>query len=92
MSSSHWDWAEGVIADHAKEKPFAPENGNELKYKVGDLVWYTNDAGIRWQTSVTKVLTPADGDDLGYALGHRYMLDLKPLHLSYKESSLSPLE
>ena len=41
--SSHWEWMEEVIRKHDAEHPFAPENGQPLKFKPGDKVIYTND-------------------------------------------------
>ena len=36
--SSHHEWAEEVTARHDATKPFAPENGQPLRFKAGDPV------------------------------------------------------
>ena len=41
--SSYWKYEEEVVAQHDAEKPFAPENGEPLKFAVGDVVAFTNE-------------------------------------------------
>lgn len=72
--SSHWAWAERVIAKHNAEKPFAPENGQALKFAVGDKVTYTNSYGVTFVLTVTGFYRPDPIDTL-YATGCRYTLD-----------------
>lgn len=72
--SSHWEWSERVIAQHDAEKPFAPENGEPLKFKAGDNVIFTNDAGIEFELQVTGLFEPEEPCPL-YACGYRYLLD-----------------
>jgi len=73
--SSHWEWVENVMAEHDLTKPFAPENGQPLQFKVGDRVIYTNPAGIDFLLSITGLyLHPKSACGL-YANGARYLLD-----------------
>jgi hypothetical protein len=40
--SSHHDYIIEITAQHDALKPFAPENGQPLRFKIGDAVIYTN--------------------------------------------------
>ncbi|MBO0501830.1 hypothetical protein KXR69_26435 [Ralstonia holmesii] len=73
--SSHWEWAEQVTAQHDAEKPFAPENGQPLRFKVGDPVIYTNPAGLEFALRVTGFYERPASPDGMYAKGARYLLD-----------------
>lgn len=73
--SSHHDWAVEVTARHDVQKPFAPENGESLRFNMGDLVIYTNPAGIEFPLRITgSYQRPAKPDGM-YARGARYLLD-----------------
>jgi hypothetical protein len=88
--SSHWAWAERVIKNHNKEKPFAPENGQPLRYKIGDKVIFTNEYGVEFSLSVTGYYEPEEMT-AQYALGKRYMLDWDCPWMPVAEASLSPI-
>ncbi|PTT78673.1 hypothetical protein DBR42_22895 [Pelomonas sp. HMWF004] len=85
--SSHWEWAEQVIAKHDAEKPFAPENGTPLAFKPGDPVIYTNDAGVSFPLKVTGYYQPEQPCSL-YATGRRYLLDWDCHWMPAAEASL----
>lgn len=73
--SSHQEWEEEVTAQHDAQKPFAPENGQPLRFKIGDPVIYTNPAGIDFPLRVTGFYQRPDSPDGMYATGARYLLD-----------------
>ncbi len=85
--SSHWEWVAEVVARHDLEKPFAPENGEALRFRVGDLVIYTNPAGVTFQRCVTGFYRPESPCAL-YARGYRYFLDSDCYWMPVPESSL----
>jgi hypothetical protein len=85
--SSHHDWAEEVIADHDAKKPFAPENGQPLRFSVGDRVIYTNDGGAEFRQTITGLYIPV-GPSSQYALGKRYLIDSSCPWMPVAESSL----
>jgi hypothetical protein len=85
--SSHWTWAEKKIREHDEQKPFAPENGQPLKFKAGDHVVFTNDAGIRYRLKVVGLYQPAE-PCTSYASGGRYLLDWGCWWFPAKEASL----
>ena len=87
--SSHWDWVDRVIAEHNEKRPFAPENGQPLKFKPGDKVVYTNPAGIQFNLTVTDYYTPCPIDSQ-YATGGRYTLDWDCYWFPVAESDLMP--
>lgn len=73
--SSHWEYQEKVVAQHDAEKPFAPENGEPLKFAVGDVVAFTNEYGVMFRgIRVTGFYKPDPINSL-YATGRRYLLD-----------------
>jgi hypothetical protein len=86
--SSHWGWEEKVVAHHNATKPFAPENEQPLKFKIGDVVIYTNDYGVQFKQKITGLYKPAELCSL-YATGSRYMLDWKCHWMPASEASLS---
>ena len=87
--SSHHEWAAATIAQHDREKLFAPENGQPLKFGVGDLVIYTNDYGLSFGPyRITSLFQPVEPCSL-YATGYRYHLNKSSHWMPVKESSLS---
>ncbi|AXL71821.1 hypothetical protein N0006_25535 [Pseudomonas aeruginosa] len=87
--SSHHDWVIEVSAQHDAHKPFAPENGQPLHFKIGDAVIYTNDFGAQFHRLVTGFYRPSGPCGL-YALGRRYFLDSSSPWMPVAESSLRP--
>lgn len=86
--SSHWEYQEKVVAQHDAEKPFAPENGEPLKFAVGDVVAFTNEYGVMFRgIRVTGLYKPDPINSL-YATGRRYLLDWSSPWFPAKESSL----
>jgi len=61
-----------AFAIHDAAKPFAPENGQMLKFAPGDKVKYTNPAGVKFYFKVTGYHIERD---FFYANGSRYFLD-----------------
>jgi len=88
--SSHHEWAEEVTAQHDAEKPFAPENGQPLRFQVGDSVIYKNDAGIEFPLRVTGFYQRPASPDGMYARGARYLLDWDCPWFPATEASLRP--
>lgn len=86
-SHSHHDWEKTVIGEHAMKKPFAPENGTELVFKIGTPVIFTNDYGVCFKLKVTGFYKPNPIDSM-YATGSRYLLDSDSPWFPFKESSL----
>ena len=62
--SSHHDYIIEITAQHDALKPFAPENGQPLRFKIGDAVIYTNDAGLQFRRRVTGLYRPAEPSGL----------------------------
>lgn len=89
--SSHHDWADEVIAQHKRDKPFAPENGQELKFKVGDDVIYTNSNGATFRRRITGLYQPTQ-DTTAYARGARYLLNMDCHWVPVEEACLTALE
>ncbi|MDX7079543.1 hypothetical protein SJ279_19710 [Citrobacter freundii] len=87
--SSHHDWVIEVSAQHDAQKPFAPENGQPLRFKIGDAVIYTNDFGVQFHRRVTGFYRPAGPCGL-YALGRRYFINSTSPWMPVAESSLRP--
>lgn len=85
--SSHWAWAERVIAQHDRDKPFAPENGDALRFSVGDPVIYTNNYGVQFKQRVTGLYQPSEPCSL-YATGRRYLLDTDCYWMPVAEANL----
>lgn len=85
--SSHQDWQEAVISEHALAKPFAPENGKPLMFKAGDSVIFTNDYGVEFRLRVTGTHCPEVANSL-YARGARYLLDSDSPWMPVSEASL----
>ena len=72
--SSYWEWKKRVVAQHDLEKPFAPENGEPLRFKLGDPVIFTNDYGVSFRLRITGFYKPEEPCSL-YACGRRYLVD-----------------
>lgn len=87
--SSHWDYEKRVCEQHDRERPFAPENGEPLRFAVGDEVIFTNDAGIEFPLRVTGFYRP-EGPCSLYATGRRYLLDWSCPWFPVREASLRP--
>ena len=86
-SRSHWDWVKEMVEQHNLNKPFAPENGNELLFKVGDSVIYTNPAGVEFEFIVTGLYQPYPMTSQ-YATGKRYLLNWDCPWYPVEENSL----
>ncbi len=86
--TSHHDWAENIIAGHDAIRPFAPENGKPLKFKIGDRVIHTNDYGVSFHHRIAGLYRPDAANSL-YASGHRYMLDRDCHWMPVKEAALA---
>ena len=50
--SSHHDYIIEITAEHDALKPFAPENGQPLRFAIGGAVIYTNEAGLQFRLSI----------------------------------------
>ena len=85
--SSHYEWEVVVLQKHNEEKPFSPENGQTLKFKVGDPVIYTNDYGVSFALRVTGLYLPKQPCCL-YATGSRYLLDKSSYWMPVSEDCL----
>lgn len=85
--SSHWAWCKKVAEQHDAEKPFAPENGQPLKFRIGDKVIYTNDNGAKFNLIVTGLFQREEGEIL-YCTGKRYYLNWDCHWMPATESSL----
>lgn len=73
--SSYWEWVENVIVQYDQEKFFVLENGQFLKFKVGDFVIYMNLVGLEFVLCVIgfyECLVVFDGM---YVKGVCYLLD-----------------
>ena len=90
--SSHHEWAEEVTARHDALKPYAPENGQPLRFKVGDPVIYTNPAGIEFPLRITGFYRRPASPDAMYANGARYLLDWECPWFPVRQSCLRPDE
>jgi hypothetical protein len=68
----HWkqDWVEEIVNFHDETTPFAPENGESLKFKIGDCVRYMD-----YKTFTIIGLYPRQTANALYAQGARYLLD-----------------
>ena len=56
--SSHHDYILEITAEHDAFKPFPPENGQPLRFKIGDAVIYTNEFGAQFRRRVTGFYQP----------------------------------
>jgi len=84
--SSHWEWAKRMVEQHDAEKPFAPENGQPLKFGIDDSVIFTNDAGIEFKFRITGFYRPSP--NAMYAAGARYLVNSDSPWFPVKESAL----
>jgi hypothetical protein len=85
--SSHPDWVLEIVVQHDFDKPFAPENGHALLFKVGDAVTYTNSFGVSFNRTVTGHYRPSGPCSL-YAVGGRYLLNNSSHWMPVDEASL----
>ena len=85
--SSYYDWAQRKIREHDANLPFAPENGQPLKFRIGDRVVFTNDNRIEFGFTITGIAVRSK-DDLNYALGYRYLVNSSSPWFPVRESSL----
>ena len=85
--SSHHDYIIEITAQHDARKPFAPESGQPLRFKIGDAVIYTNEYGTQFRRRVTGFYRPTGLSGL-YARGARYLLDSSSPWMPVSESSL----
>ncbi len=88
--ASHHDWIEEMKIKHDAEKPFAPENGSPLRFKVGDDVVFTNDYGASFQRKITGFVDKTTEPGT-YALGGRYYIDSDSPWMSVTEAQLTPV-
>lgn len=88
--SSHWEWAKRVTAEHDENKPFAPENGQPLRFAIGDEVIFTNDNGVEFEMMITGFMTRPEEPCGQYATGSRYYVNSCSPWFSVRESSLRP--
>lgn len=87
---SHHEAMRQVIKEHDETSPFSPQNGEPLKFKVGDRVTYVNDYGcIFTGKTITKLMERADDESL-YCSGHRYYIDSDCPWMPVKEANLLP--
>ncbi|MDR2112887.1 MAG: hypothetical protein LBQ62_07295 [Candidatus Accumulibacter sp.] len=89
--SSHHEWVAEVVARHDAEKPFAPENGQPLRFKAGDCVIYTNPYGVEFRFRITGFYRPEQPCAL-YARGARYLVNSSSPWYPVSESRLRPDE
>ena len=87
--SSHHGYIIEITAEHDALKPFAPENGQPLRFAIGGAVIYTNEAGLQFRLSITGFYRPAGPSGL-YARGARYLLNSSSPWMPVSESSLRP--
>ena len=87
--SSHHDYIIEITAQHDAFKPFAPENGQPLRFKIGDAEIFTNEFGAQFRRRVTGFYRPSGLSGL-YARGARYLLDSSSPCMPVSESSLRP--
>ncbi|KWX29833.1 hypothetical protein AW883_25000 [Pseudomonas aeruginosa] len=87
--SSHHDHIIEITAQHDALKPFAPESGQPLRFKIGDAVIYANEYGAQFRRRVTGFYQPTGLSGL-YAHGARYLLDSSSPWMPVSESSLRP--
>ena len=87
--SRHHDYIIENTAQHDALNPFAPENGQPLRFKIGDAVIYTHEFGAQFRRRVTGFYQPTGLSGL-YARGARYLLDSSSPWMPVSESSLRP--
>ena len=85
--SSHHDYILEITAEHDAFKPFPPENGQPLRFALGDAVIYTNEFGAQFRCRVTGFYRPSGLSGL-YARGARYLLDSSSPWMPVSEASL----
>lgn len=86
----HHEAMKELIASHDATTPFAPENGESLKFNVGDKVTYVNDYGCEFHgRTIIGLMKRADDESL-YCSGRRYYIDSDCPWMPVKESNLRP--
>lgn len=86
----HHEAMREIITSHDATNPFAPENGEPLKFKAGDKVTYVNDYGCVFEgKTITRIMERTDDESL-YCLGYRYYIDTDCPWMPVKESNLLP--
>lgn len=75
---------ESSILFHDTHRPFAPENGQALKFNVGDKVVFTNDYGKEFPLTITGLYQQGQL----YCYGYRYLVNTDSPWFPAKESSL----
>ena len=87
-SMDHHAAVKELIKLHDATTPFSPENGEKLRYKVGDKVTFVNDYGCVFEgMTITKLMKRADNEGL-YCSGYRYYIDSDCPWMPVKESNL----
>lgn len=88
MFVSHHEMMKLTIEKHDSERPFAPENGQPLKFKAGDIVTFINDFGFRRSgKTVTRIMKREEDESL-YCIGYRYYIDSDSPWMPVKETQL----
>ncbi|AVF39977.1 hypothetical protein AL486_09875 [Pandoraea apista] len=85
--SSHHEWVEEVVAQHDATTPFAPENGQPLRFHAEGHVIYTNPDGVEFRLRILGLYQPAHPCGL-YALVARYLLDTSSSWMPVPEARL----
>ena len=84
---------EELIEEAERTRPYAPENGKPLRFKVGDAVQYYSDGGtlvLPMVYRISALMTKAENPGW-YAMGYRYWLDsAKPTWMPVAELNLRP--
>jgi hypothetical protein len=87
VMSNHHDWVSIAVAQHDAKKPYAPENGCPLKFKIGDDVVFTNEAGLKFRYQITGFYRP-ETKCAQYARGARYYVNSDSPWFPVSESEL----
>ena len=89
-SMSHHEAVDELVKWHDATTPFAPENGESLKFNVGDKVTYVNDYGCEFHDrKITGIMNRKDDESL-YCSGRRSYIDSDCPWMPVKESNLRP--
>ena len=86
---SHHEMVRREIETNDKQKPFAPENGELLKFKVGDKVIFTNEYGVKFSPREVTGFYKPEQTSMQYALGKRYHIDSDSPWMPVSEESLT---
>ena len=86
----HHEAMKELIALHDATTPFAPENGEPLKFNIGDKVTYVNDFGCIFEGyTIIGIMNRDDYESLNCS-GRRYYIDSDSPWMPVKESNLRP--